>query len=220
MLEKQIEVDDKSIIPSADTEVELQNLNEGKKEEVPIKEEVLEVPPVKEAEEIAPSTEVTAEPEAPVTEPKQVEVPEVLKNVQDFVDKYVFNSAIWDSLEEKQKLKAIYNSFRILTSLLPDIYKEVTPETINLDDLVSQMMWIIKRDDSMDRAEQGATGIQVDGMAIYFDSDKTGIQIAPELITKYGLTPTGRRRRVGRYSVPRNDTSRTGFYLGTKERFR
>lgn len=144
----------------------------------------------------------------------------VLARVQSFIDMNIYNSAVWDGLEEKQKLKAIFNAHRLLVTLLPSIYSNNSPATVDLDDLVAEIMWLIKKDDSTDRADQGATGVSIDGMSIYFDTKKTGSQIAPEIISRYGLTNLGRKRKVGRYSLPRQDTARTGFYLGDKERFR
>lgn len=143
----------------------------------------------------------------------------VMARVQSYIDMNVYNSAVWDSLEEKQKLKAIYNAYRILVSMLPDIFGKEEADTINLDDLVTEVLWIIKKDDSTDRAEQGATMLTLGDMTIQFDSKKAGLAIAPEIITKYNLSTTGQRRRVGRYEVPLQDTARCGLYRGDKERF-
>lgn len=144
----------------------------------------------------------------------------VMTRVQAYIDMNVYNSAVWDALEDKQKLKAIYNSYRILVTMLPDIFKNKDASTIDIDDLVAEIMWLIKRDDSTDRADQGATMITLGDMSMQFDSRKTGVIIAPEIITRYDLSATGQKRRVGRYELPLNDTARTGFYLGDKERFR
>lgn len=141
----------------------------------------------------------------------------VMTKVQAYIDMYIFNSAVWDELEDNQKLKAIYNAHRILVRMLPDIFNE---DSAGIDDLVSQIMWIIKRDDSTDRAEQGATMITLGDMSMMFDSSKTGVIISPEIIERYGLTPTGQKRKVGSYILPHEDTARTGFYKGDKERFR
>lgn len=144
----------------------------------------------------------------------------VLNRVQSYIDVNIYNSTVWDSLEDKQKIKAIYNSHRMLVRLLPDIFAQTDASTIDLDDLVAQIMWLIKRDDSTDRADQGATMLTLGEMTIMFDPNKTGNLIAPELVVKYGLSENGQRRRVGRYYVPIEDTARTGFYKGDKERFR
>ena len=109
---------------------------------------------------------------------------------------------------------------RILVTILPDIFDNTDASTIDLDDLVAEIMWLIKRDDSTDRADQGATMITLGDMSMQFDSSKTGVMIAPEIITRYDLSASGQRRRVGRYELPIEDTARTGFYLGDKERFR
>lgn len=144
----------------------------------------------------------------------------VITRVQAYIDMNIYNSAVWDSLEDKQKLKAIYNSYRILVTMLPDIFNNTDASTIDLDDLVAEIMWLIKRDDSTDRADQGATMITLGDMSLQFDSSKTGVVIAPEIVTRYDLSATGQKRRVGRYELPLEDTARTGFYMGDKERFR
>lgn len=144
----------------------------------------------------------------------------ILNRVQSYIDVNIYNSTVWDSLEDQQKIKAIYNSHRMLVRLLPDIFAQTDASTIDLDDLVAQIMWLIKRDDSTDRADQGATMLTLGEMTIMFDPNKTGNLIAPELVVKYGLSENGQRRRVGRYYVPIEDTARTGFYKGDKERFR
>lgn len=142
---------------------------------------------------------------------------EVLPIVSEYVDSNIFNSGIWDSLDSKMKTKAIYNAYSMLRDMLPDIF---STDVIELTDLTSQIMWIIKQDDSTDRAAQGAIMLTMGEMTMMFDKSKTGVLIAPEIINKYGLDATGKRRRVGAYRLNLEDTARTGFYKGTKERFR
>ena len=144
----------------------------------------------------------------------------ILDIVQTYIDSNIYNSAVWDDLEDKMKLKAINNAYRLLVSALPDIYSKTTIDTIDLDDLVAEIMWIIKKDDSTDRADQGATMITLGDMSLQFDSNRTGVIIAPEIISKYGLATTGQKRRIGSYVLPIQDTARTGLYQGNKRRFR
>ena len=59
----------------------------------------------------------------------------VMTRVQAYIDMNVYNSAVWDALEDKQKLKAIYNAYRILVTMLPDLFKNEEASTIDLDDL-------------------------------------------------------------------------------------
>ena len=141
---------------------------------------------------------------------------EVLARVQQYINRNVYNSAVWDALPEQLQVKAIYNAYRTLITLLPDIFNGSSETTIDLDDLVAEIMWLIKKDDSTDRAEQGATGITLGDMSIYFDKDKSGLLIAPAIVTRYDLALNGQRRRVGRYEVPREDTTRTGIYQGNR----
>ena len=130
---------------------------------------------------------------------------EVLQDVSDYVDKYIFNSGIWDGLDDKQKLKAVYNSHIILGRALPEIFAE---DIVDISDLVTEILWIIAIDDSAIRSQQGATMVSVGDMTLQFNN------------SNYGLTTTGVKRRVGKYSVPLEDTSRVGMYKGNKERFR
>ena len=142
---------------------------------------------------------------------------EVLQEVSDYVDKYIFNSGIWDGLDDKQKLKAVYNSHIILGRVLPEIFAE---DIVDISDLVTEIIWIIAIDDSVIRSQQGATMVSVGDMTLQFNNSNAGSMIAPGLVSKYGLTTTGVKRRVGKYSVPMEDTSRVGMYKGNKERFR
>lgn len=141
----------------------------------------------------------------------------VLQAVSDYVDKYIFNSGIWDELEDKQKLKAIYNSHKILSEFIPESFNK---DEVDLGDIVTEIIWIIAFDDSTIRASQGATLVALSDMSIQFNSNKAASLVSPELIGKYGLSSSGVRRRVGRYYVPQEDTARTGLYKGDKERFR
>lgn len=145
----------------------------------------------------------------------------IVTQIQAYIDVNIFNSSAWDRLEDRQKLKAINNSYTILTTMLPDIFPvDEDNQTIDIYDLVTEIMWIVKKDDSTDRADQGALMLTLGDMTMQFDSSMSNMIIAPELINKYGLTSAGQKRRVGRYELPIEDTARTGFYMGDKERFR
>lgn len=145
----------------------------------------------------------------------------IVTQIQAYIDVNIFNSSAWDRLEDRQKLKAINNSYTILTTMLPDIFPvDEDNQTIDIYDLVTEIMWIVKKDDSTDRADQGALMLTLGDMTMQFDSSMSNMIIAPELINKYGLTSVGQKRRVGRYELPIEDTARTGFYMGDKERFR
>lgn len=144
----------------------------------------------------------------------------IVTQIQAYIDINIFNSSAWDRLEDRQKLKAINNSYTILTTMLPDIFPvDEDNQTIDIYDLVTEIMWIVKKDDSTDRADQGALMLTLGDMTMQFDSSMSNMIIAPELINKYGLTSAGQKRRVGRYELPIEDTARTGFYKGDKERF-
>ena len=123
----------------------------------------------------------------------------IVTQIQAYIDINIFNSSAWDRLEDRQKLKAINNSYTILTTMLPDIFPvDEDNQTIDIYDLVTEIMWIVKKDDSTDRADQGALMLTLGDMTMQFDSSMSNMIIAPELINKYGLTSAGQKRRVGR----------------------
>lgn len=143
----------------------------------------------------------------------------VLAHVSQYISINVFNSGVWDELPHESKVKAIFNSYRVLVNLLPDIYGVNGDDRIDTDDLVNEIMWLIRRDDSVERAEQGATMITLDGMTLAFNMSDGARLICPFIQRKYNLSATGQVRRVGRYSVRREDTHRTGMDRGNS-RFR
>lgn len=101
--------------------------------------------------------------------------------------------------------------------MLPEIYVTGTTEMlIDIDDLCSEIQWIIQKDDSVLRAEQGATQVSLGDMSVSFNLEEGARLIAPFIKQRYGLSETGQLRRVGQYTTPRNDTYRTGMHTGNR----
>lgn len=125
--------------------------------------------------------------------------------VQEFIDQNIFHSEVWDELLEQQKEKAVNNASLILKTHLPQLFAEEIP----VHDLVDQVLWILKKDDTMQRAEMGVTSMSVEGLSVSFDQKER--PIAPSIVARYNLEANGRRRRAVPYVITRHDTSRTGI---------
>ena len=130
---------------------------------------------------------------------------EQLETIQNFIDNNIFQSELWDTLTDPLKQKLINNASIILKSHLPQLFENEIPT----HDLVDQMLWILKQDDTMQRAEMGVTSLSVEGMSVSFDGKDR--PIAPSIVARYNLETNGRRRRAVPYSVSRQDTSRAGI---------
>lgn len=129
---------------------------------------------------------------------------EQLATVQEFIEQNIFHSEVWDELSDQQKKKAVNNASLILKTHLPQLFADNIPT----HDLVDQVLWILKKDDTMQRAEMGITSLSVEGMSVSFDQKDR--PIAPSIVARYNLESNGRRRRVAPYVVSRQDTSRVG----------
>lgn len=127
--------------------------------------------------------------------------------VGQYISDNVLHSKLWDSSDETVKQKAVNQAQHTLFRYLPDVYKE--GEVIPVEDVAEQVLWLLKMDDSMQRAEMGTLMITVDGVQIQLkDMDRT---ISPKLLTYLGISDI-RRKRVGSYAVDYStDTYRMGI---------
>lgn len=119
----------------------------------------------------------------------------MLQEVNQYIDENVLHSKLWDVATDKVKTKAINNAQRILRMMLPNYYTDSIP----VEHIAEQSLWMLKIDDSLQRAELGVTYIQIDGVAMNItDKDRS---IAPYIMKALKL-PQGYfiKRRVGRYS--------------------
>jgi len=125
--------------------------------------------------------------------------------VTAYINENVLHSKLYDQSDDVTKLKVVNQASNTLVKYLPDVYNSV--EEIPLDELSEQVLWLLKMDDSMQRAEMGAIMITVDGVTIQLrDMDRT---ISPKILSLHGRTST-RKRKVASYSIPLQDTSRVG----------
>lgn len=129
----------------------------------------------------------------------------MLVEIGKYIDENILQSAVWDNADDRVRQKAINNATRILKSNLSKYY----PDTIPVEHLAEQVIWMLKIDDSLQRAEMGITYIQVDGISMNIsDVDRT---ICPFIYKDLKL-PKGilNRRRVVSYSLNTGDTFRGG----------
>lgn len=128
-----------------------------------------------------------------------------VKEITEYIDKNVLHSDLYDTADDKRKLKAVNNAARVLMSVLYDKVENV--EELETEDIAIQAVWLLKLDDSFQRAEMGVQQMTVDGVTILFrNKDNT---VAPEIAQKYGISlVNGQRRRVGSYRIPHSSNFR------------
>lgn len=135
----------------------------------------------------------------------------MFEQVSTFIDEEIYTSKVWDKANETTRRKAINHSMRTLIRLLPNIYSN---DNMPVEHLAEQTIWLMKIDDTFQRAELGATSITLDGMSISFkDKDRS---LAPFIFEVNGISPdsvTGglSKRKVGRYVRCFGDSYRKGW---------
>lgn len=122
---------------------------------------------------------------------------ELFTEVSKYIDDNILQSVLWDSSDETVKRKAANNAYESLARLLPDVFAD---KEIEVDDIAQQAVFLLKIDDSFQRAELGVVQMSIDGMTLIFrDRDYT---ISPYISGKYGITVVnGKRRRTASYRV-------------------
>lgn len=119
----------------------------------------------------------------------------MLEQVTLYIEENILHSKLFDSASTSQKNKAVNQAINTLLRYLPAVYK--SRETLPVEDVAEQVLWLLKLDDTMQRADMGATMITVDGIQVMLkDMDRT---ITPAILNLYGIRDT-RKRRVGNYS--------------------
>ena len=122
----------------------------------------------------------------------------MFQEVSNFIDANILQSQLWDAATPEYRSKAVNNAELNLKTLLADVY--AGEESIPVDDIAQQAIFLMKIDDSFQRAELGVVQMSIDGMTLIFrDRDYT---IAPYISGKYGITVVnGKRRRTASYNV-------------------
>lgn len=117
----------------------------------------------------------------------------MFQDVKDFIETNILHSSLWDTSDATKQQKAVNNAEMILRNYYGEA-KELPVMAIAL-----QTIWLLKVDDTIQRAEQGVTSVSVAGMSISLSQiDRT---ISPEVLRKLG-------RRIGSYETRIEDTFR------------
>ncbi|PFW43794.1 hypothetical protein [Priestia megaterium] len=121
----------------------------------------------------------------------------MLEDVRSFIETNILHSDIWDSADSKRQEKAINNASINLYNYYKQ-YDEVN-RPIPVEAIAYQTLWLLKIDDTIQRAAQGVSYVNVSGMGInLLNIDRS---IAPEVLRMLG-------RRIGRYQLNIEDTFR------------
>jgi hypothetical protein len=117
----------------------------------------------------------------------------MFEEVKSFIETNILHSALFDSADVTRQTKAVNNALANLRNYYGES-REIPSEAI-----AYQTLWLLKIDDSIQRAEQGVTSVSVAGMSIsLLNIDRS---IAPEVLRMLG-------RRIGRYETRIQDTFR------------
>lgn len=117
----------------------------------------------------------------------------MFEEVKSFIETNILHSSLWDMADVSKQTKAVNNASMNLQNYYGS--KKVIPS----EAVAYQTLWLLKVDDSVQRAEQGVTSVSVAGMSISLTQiDRT---VAPEVLRMLG-------RRVGSYETRIEDTFR------------
>ena len=125
-----------------------------------------------------------------------------------YIDENILHSECWDRATEKQRVKALNNSRRTLSRLFSDRYKG---EEIPVEHLAEQAVWMLRIDETIQKAETGVTSINVDGLGISISQkDNT---VAPFILSVFNLSEGwNSRRKVMPYKTSLFDNNRKGWW--------
>lgn len=129
-----------------------------------------------------------------------------VQEVDSFIRDNILHSGVWDSAESVQRTKAVNQAERTLKRYFPRVYANEVP----VEHLAHQVIWLLKIDDTIQRAELGATYISVDGISItYSQKDRS---LCPFIMEELHLSEGWNlRRKVGSYSTSLRDSYRKGW---------
>ncbi|PEM65333.1 hypothetical protein CN613_25665 [Bacillus pseudomycoides] len=117
----------------------------------------------------------------------------VFEDVQSFIDENILHSDVFDAADEKKKQKAVKNAENVLYTYYG------STRFIPVSAISYQAIWLLQIDDSVRRADQGVTNVNVMGISIsMLQIDRS---ISPQVLRMLG-------RRVGRYDLEIEDTNR------------
>lgn len=118
--------------------------------------------------------------------------------VSQYIEETVVQSYVWDNSSIQVRKKAVKRAELVLRSVLGDVFGT---EDIPVEVLGEQSVWILKLDDTIERAEFGMKNVWVDGTMITI-SDKDN-HICPLVYKLLGIpvSTKGLRRKVGGYGA-------------------
>lgn len=132
---------------------------------------------------------------------------EIIVDVAEYVNTHIIQSHVWDNADHKLRTKAINRAYSMLVNI---VFKGIPIETLPVELLAEQAVWLLKIDDSIERAEMGMKNIWVDGtMLTITERDNS---ICPIIYKLLGIatTKSGKPRRTGAYHTHTGDVSRWG----------
>lgn len=134
--------------------------------------------------------------------------------VSTYVNDYVLQSYVWDNSDIKTRNKAINRARMTLTEIIGDVF---TDGEIPTHILAEQAIWILKLDDTIERAELGMKNVWVDGTMITVTERDNSI--CPLVFKLLGIPTTskGTRRRTGGYHHPVGGTGRWGANVSPRQ---
>lgn len=128
-------------------------------------------------------------------------------DVSNYISNHVLQSYVWDNSSITVRKKAVNRAELILLTILGDIFHD---GNIPAEILGEQAVWVLKIDDTIERADFGMKNVWVDGTMITI-SDRDN-SVNPLIYRMLGVSTTskGLRRRVGGYHHPVGGTNRWG----------
>ncbi len=112
-----------------------------------------------------------------------------LEQVSLFIAENVYHSDVYDRATDVQRQKAINSAKRTLQRVLPHFYSEQVP----IEAIAEQAIWLMRIDDTMQRAEMGVTSISIDGISLAISEKNRSI--APIVLELNGITETALTKR-------------------------
>lgn len=137
--------------------------------------------------------------------------------VSQYIANYVLQSYVWDNAPVSVRKKAVNRAELMLRNLLPDVF---STEDIPVELLGEQTVWVMKIDDTIERADFGMKNVWVDGTMITIaDKDNS---LNPLVLRMLGISVTakGLRRKTGGYYHPVGGTGRWGAQAVSKFKHR
>lgn len=122
-------------------------------------------------------------------------------DVKAYINENILHSEEFDNADETKQRKAVNNAEKLLYSL----YKRYNPNTnpLPIEAIAYQAVYLLRKDDSTIRAENGTTSVSIDGIGLtYAQVNRT---VSPDVIRILG-------RRIGIYTRYVDNTYR-GMYL-------